>query len=572
MSQSSLGLEEIIDNEDYYSLLNVSREVSQEDLRTAYRRLCMVYHPDKHDESNHKQASDIFSKIQAAYNVLSEPMKRHIYDVYGKKGLEADWQIAERHKSPEELQAEYERIQRQRELQRLEERTHPKGAFSMTINATSLFDELYDNTDDEYYESSIIIPDITKMSINQSVEAPLSLNHTATISGQLESNNGNGNGNFNVALRKNLSTKTWGEVAFGANDSRGFNFDMKIYRSLPYGMFAIANMPVGMAYDGMTLAISAPGMNFTVGKSIAEHMYGTIDTVVGVNQSMATNLVYERNNVRLAGKLQFGIPHSFCMGSLTYKFPEEKASLKFSVKAGTFGYLVEYGATHQLSQHSLVSAHVNVGFPLGVAVKLKLTRASQTYVVPILLSDEMNYSAVFYGTVVPLACYAALQYLVVKPYRRREKDRKEFEDEESLEADTNRKRDEAASVVDMMRESTERKVAAEEQKRGLVIVEAWYGRFVSPSSVKPARLVDVKIPIQNLVEESRLQLPQGITKSGLPGFYDPCPSSSKKLKVTYKFRGVLHKVELDDHDALRMPLKSHLAQNPSTSSSTPRER
>ena len=35
-------------------------------------------------------------------------------------------QIAERHKSPEELQAEYERIQRQRELQRLEERTHPK--------------------------------------------------------------------------------------------------------------------------------------------------------------------------------------------------------------------------------------------------------------------------------------------------------------------------------------------------------------------------------------------------------------------------------------------------------------
>ena len=63
-------------------------------------------------------------------------------------------------------------------------------------------------------------------------------------------------------------------------------------------------MPVGMAYDGMTLAISAPGMNFTVGKSIAEHMYGTIDTVVGVNRSMATNLVYERNNVRLAGKLQ----------------------------------------------------------------------------------------------------------------------------------------------------------------------------------------------------------------------------------------------------------------------------
>jgi len=570
MSRPGLGLEELIDNEDYYSLLNVSREVSQDELRSAYRRLCMIYHPDKHDEANHKQASDIFSKIQAAYVVLSDPMKRHIYDVYGKKGLEADWQIAERRKSPEELQAEYERIQRMRELQRLEERTHPKGTFSMTINATSLFDDLYDNSDDEYYEQSVILPDITKMSINQSVEAPLSVNHTATISGQLESNNGNGNGNFNVSLRKTLSSKTWGEVSFGANDSRGFNFDMKVYRSLPHGLFTIANMPIGMAYDGMTLAVSAPGANFTLGKAIADNLYGTIDMVVGVNQSMATNLVYETANVRLAGKLQFGIPHSICGGSLTYKFPDEKASLKLSVKCGTFGYLVEYGAQHQLSQHSIVSAHVNVGFPLGVAVKLKLTRASQTYVIPVMLSDEINYTAVFYGTLVPIACYAALQYLIVKPYRRREKDRQEFEDEETLEADTNRKREEAASVVDMMRESTERKIELEEQKRGLVIVESWYGRFVSPSSVKPARLVDVKIPVQNLVEDSRLQLPQGITKSGLPGFYDPCPSSAKKLKVTYKFRGVLHKVEVDDHEALRMPLKSHLVRSAPVDSSNGR--
>jgi len=43
--------------------------------------------------------------------------------------------------------------------------------------------------------------------------------------------------------------------------------------------------------------------------------------------------------------------------------------------------------------------------------------------------------------------------------------------------------------------------------------------------------VDVTIPLQNLVENSRLQLPSEITKSGLPGFYDPCPGGDKKLKV-----------------------------------------
>jgi len=51
--------------------------------------------------------------------------------------------------------------------------------------------------------------------------------------------------------------------------------------------------------------------------------------------------------------------------------------------------------------------------------------------------------------------------------------------------------------------------------------------FSSPSS----KFIDVTVPLQNLVENSSLQLPKDITKSGLPGFYDPCPARDKKLKV-----------------------------------------
>ena len=42
---------------------------------------------------------------------------------------------------------------------------------------------------------------------------------------------------------------------------------------------------------------------------------------------------------------------------------------------------------------------------------------------PILLSDDVNFTAAFYGTFLPVACYAALQFLVIRPYNRRQQRR-----------------------------------------------------------------------------------------------------------------------------------------------------
>lgn len=58
--------------------------------------------------------------------VLSEPEKRAIYDVYGKKGLEADWQIIPRTRTPQEIIEEYERLQRESEERRLQQSTNPR--------------------------------------------------------------------------------------------------------------------------------------------------------------------------------------------------------------------------------------------------------------------------------------------------------------------------------------------------------------------------------------------------------------------------------------------------------------
>ncbi len=72
--------------EDYYQILNVSKSASQEDIQKAYRKLARKYHPDLHadkDESEKKRAKQKFQQIQQAYDVLSDPKKRNMYDQLG---------------------------------------------------------------------------------------------------------------------------------------------------------------------------------------------------------------------------------------------------------------------------------------------------------------------------------------------------------------------------------------------------------------------------------------------------------------------------------------------------------
>lgn len=107
----------------------------------AYRNLSRLYHPDKHVNADNKEKAELlFNRTKKAYEVLSDPHKRAIYDSLGVKGLETEgWEIVHRTRTPNEIREEYENLARERNERRLQQRTNPKGNITVHVDATEIF-------------------------------------------------------------------------------------------------------------------------------------------------------------------------------------------------------------------------------------------------------------------------------------------------------------------------------------------------------------------------------------------------------------------------------------------------
>ena len=72
---------------DYYEVLGVQKSASSDDLKKAYRKLAMKYHPDRNSED--PSAPEKFKEASEAYEILSDSSKRNAYDQFGHQGVDS---------------------------------------------------------------------------------------------------------------------------------------------------------------------------------------------------------------------------------------------------------------------------------------------------------------------------------------------------------------------------------------------------------------------------------------------------------------------------------------------------
>lgn len=95
---------------NYYAVLNLDHNATEEEIKASYKRLCMIYHPDKHPSPDNKiSASKRFQIIQKAFDILGDHNTRYIYDLYGEDYIEIGWDLGPKLKSKEEIREEFER-------------------------------------------------------------------------------------------------------------------------------------------------------------------------------------------------------------------------------------------------------------------------------------------------------------------------------------------------------------------------------------------------------------------------------------------------------------------------------
>ncbi|XP_051192112.1 chaperone protein dnaJ 13 [Lolium perenne] len=530
------------DGRELYALLHLSPESSDEEIRRAYRQYAQIYHPDKYQDPQMKDvATENFQRIRDAYEVLSDENKRQIYDIYGMEGLNSGLELGPKLNKPEEIKRQLDELRRRKEEEKFF--VHARSTGSVIANFSV----------PQYLDGDNIMKG---MGMSSQIELPVSKLNTVTVGGNLVVNGAAGTGAATAVLRHQLSSVS--SIDFMATVGLRSLIGVQTFRQIS---------PNSTATSGLALSLRDGSINLSNGwtRQLSENTVGNIQLVLGNESNISVGWQKKDEKFSATGEVKIGTNSFGASAHYTHHF-SSKSHGRVAGRVGSTALDFEIGGGRRISEFSTVRMLYNIGIQ-GVSWRFELNRAGQKLVIPVLLSTDLNALFVTGAFAIPSTLYFLLQTYVVKPYYLKREKQKTLEKMDSLSTQLTEARQAAKKAQRLLEPVSNRKKNKQLENDGLVITKALYGdrKKIKESSELSdiddniaSQVLDVTIPLNFLVTEAgQLKLHEGIKKSGIMGFYDPCPGDPKLLLVEYTFHGQQYKVMADDYGALLIPQDIH---------------
>ncbi|KDQ22380.1 hypothetical protein PLEOSDRAFT_1109490 [Pleurotus ostreatus PC15] len=564
---------------DYlYSVLNVPKWATQAEIKERHRSLSLIFHPDKqHDEKAKDVASRKFLEIQKAYEVLSDPFTREVYNVLGEEGLSLKWPPYLRDKDTEELRSILKQTKYEQKQQKLENLIRPKGQFTCSLDAISLFSSDATLPEDPWHvrcrdrlNDLRIAGVFLRHSIHKEITSQTTISANASVQTRPTS------ASFTGTVRHQFSPRLTFEATspllrLRSPRIRGIYKDgenaVTVSTVLTPAWFLGSPPPVNvtlgrrlfpdsMAEGSIALNLGSPALNISVFSPTP--FDNTLDSQIppqymdeeSSSQVMSISGLSRGVRYWSAGLVLDGNPR--LKGECGVRFAELGMQLKGGVECGFHGPAWFLGGNWS-SETVEIDSTLNAG-PQGVMYKLDLGYIEQRFSFPIILSAEYDATLALWCAVIPSLAGLLSYHFVVKPKRRAQRlsyiraTRQALRGEHSsLLRDT-----EVSSAL--LKDIAKKHMDAEASVGGLIIQEALYGLFdVDGDDLS----IDVTVALQALVHHSQLYVPGDQTKLGIQGFCDPAPFAPKILRIRYQFRGFGHYAEIPDSVPIVLPQADH---------------
>ncbi|RKP19602.1 DnaJ-domain-containing protein [Rozella allomycis CSF55] len=509
---------ESTEDEDFYAILNAS----EEDIKSSYRKLCLIFHPDKQSSDETRASAETqFVRIQRAYNVLIDQNRRYIYDRCGAEAAMQEWTIDHRQTTMEDILNEIERRKREAEKKRLEKGLSSVGKVTVQLNATTLFDPDVEEFVDR-------VPEIGQIAIQQWFERDFSSSSKGIAQFALATNNGYGSGVISFALQQRIT----------------FYTQLMVKRAL--------DTTLKLSYLGGSLY---PSLRIGFQRLLLGSTTGSISYEISKNPSISCGLDYKAPGTNRSVHLTFTDSSTDLSVNLSQKI-SSNTKIKGKISIGNSLVSLSYGASRRMSENSTVTSMVEVGSP-GVLVYLKLGTGFEC---PIILSPQPDLKLTIIATVVPSLLAFAIKRFIIDPtrfkYESEEIKRKRQEKNEML----SKMKTDALNAIEILKEAANKKLIEETANEGIIIIKALYGNLEGiKKDCQCDSAQDVTIVLQSMVNQSQIHIPD-YSKTNIIGFYDPCFGEEKFLNVRYKFKGKLHEVTVNDKESLSIPQRIHIVQ------------